>query len=156
MKTDYVQPFVSSTVSVFSTMLGCELVPGEVTGSDRPTPHDLSGVIGLSGNATGVVIVHMNKQTAINATGAMLGSKPAEINEDVIDVVGELTNMIAGGAKAQLSQLFSNLALPMVLVGKDCEVEFCKKVQPLCIPFSSPWGPLSVEVEVKEDPRLTA
>lgn len=150
MKPDYVQPFVSSTVSVFSTMLGCDVVPGEVVAGNRPAPHDLSGVIGLSGSSTGVVIVHLNKQTAINATGAMLGSPPKEINGDVIDVVGELTNMIAGGAKAQLSSLFSNLALPMVLVGKDCGLEFCKKVKPICIPFTSQWGPISVEVEVQD------
>lgn len=151
MNPKYVEPLVASTMSVFSTMLGCELVAGAVTDdATREGPHDVTGIIGMSGKMSGVVMIHISKDIALNITAAMLGGKPTEINADVIDAVGELTNMIAGGAKARLAPMFENLALPMVLVGGVGSIGFPSRTQPTCIAFTSPWGPLSVEIDVKQ------
>ena len=63
--------------------------------------------------------------------------------------MGELVNMVAGGAKAQLEQLDMSLTIPTVITGKFC-VEFPSKTSPICVPFESPWGPLTVEVGLIE------
>ena len=155
MNMNYVKPFMDSAMSVFSTMLKCQLTPGEPTDDFRREPdHDVTGIIGMSGKSTGVVMVHITKSIALNVTEAMLGVRPEGLNADVIDAVGELTNMIAGGAKAQLNPEFTNLALPMVLIGRNgIELPSCTK--PTCVPFDSPWGALSVEIDVRE-PRKFA
>jgi chemotaxis protein CheX len=65
--------------------------------------------------------------------------------------VGELANIIAGGAKAQLEHLAMSVSLPTVITGKHHSVELSSKVTPICIPFESKWGLLTVEVGLCEE-----
>jgi chemotaxis protein CheX len=150
----YADSFVEATTSVFSTMLGWEVAAGTPDASNTDCECELRSLIGLSGQTSGVVLVQWDENVAKKAAGAMLGSEPTEINGDVIDTLGEITNMIAGAAKAKLSPLFSNLALPIVLVGKNHGVNVPKNVKPIRIPFQSPNGEFSIEIDIKE-PELT-
>ena len=81
-------------------------------------------------------------------SGWTLGA--TRINADVIDAVGELTNMIAGGAKAQLERFEMNLSIPNVITGKGHTVEFPRDATPVCIPFDCPWGLITVEFGLVE------
>jgi chemotaxis protein CheX len=151
MRNEFVEPFVSSAVSVFSTMLGCKVEAGSASGQSLRDPSfDVAGIIGLSGKSSGVVMVHMSRDLAISASEAMLGSKPPEVNSDVIDAVGELTNMIAGAAKAKLSPIFDSVALPLVLVGQNSAISLPSRSSLTCIPFQSPWGKLTIEIDVSD------
>ena len=58
--------------------------------------HDVSGVIGLSGKASGTVVVSVDREVAMCVTEKMLGDRPDTLNADVMDAIGEITNMIAG------------------------------------------------------------
>jgi chemotaxis protein CheY-P-specific phosphatase CheC len=70
----------------------------------------------------------------------------SEINEDVIDVVGELANIIAGRASADLSKLHTRLSLPTVMVGHTKIAPFPIGSKPVCVSFKSEGGPLTLEV----------
>jgi chemotaxis protein CheX len=107
-------------------------------------------VIGLSGKAQGTVVVGLGREAALRATEAMLQERPPEINGDVVDAVGELANIIAGGAKAQLEHLDLSVSLPSVITGKGHCIQFPTKVTPICIPFDSEWGQITVEVGLSE------
>ena len=48
----------------------------------------------------------------------MLGAGPGEINGDVMDAIGELTNISAAQAKAQLEEYKLSIGLPTVICGK--------------------------------------
>ncbi|RIK71009.1 MAG: chemotaxis protein CheX [Planctomycetota bacterium] len=109
-----------------------------------------SGVIGLSGRASGTVVLSLQRAVAIMATEVLLGQKPAAINEDVIDAVGEITNMIAGRAKAGLEHLAMTLALPTVITGKNHIVSFGSATQTIRIPYSCEWGDMVLEVGLIE------
>lgn len=151
MKAELINPFVGSTVSVFSTMLGCELKRGQLSLNDKfQHQYDISGIIGLSGPVSGTVVVSLDEKVALAATRVMLGDAPDTVNEEVVDAVGELTNMIAGSAKSQLAQFCMSLALPTVITGKNHVITFGSRVRPVCIPFESQWGPLTVEVGLLE------
>lgn len=153
MKAEYINPFVSAAVEVFSTMLDCELKRGALSLNQNFQPaHEVSGIIGLSGKASGTVVVSLDRDVAISATEAMLGQRPDSINTDVIDAVGEMTNMIAGKAKAGLEHLAMNLALPTVITGRNHTIRFGSTAKTICIPYSCRWGELSVEVGLVEDP----
>lgn len=153
MKVEYINPFLASTISVFETMLDCELTRKEpfVKKGFQPE-HEVSGIIGLSGKARGTVVLSLGREVALNAAAAMLGERPEQINADVTDAVGELTNIIAGGAKAQLPLLAMSVSLPTVITGKSHSVEFPKNVTPICIPFGCEWGFVAVEVGLVEQP----
>ncbi len=100
-------------------------------------------------------MLSLSKEAALNATEALLRDPTTEINADVAHAVGELTNIIAGGAKARLKHLAMSVSLPTIITGKDHSVEFPKKVKPLCIPFDCEWGFVSVEVGLIEEPADT-
>jgi chemotaxis protein CheX len=142
---------LTSTISAFQTMLGCTLTRGTpYTKSGVQPEHEVSGIIGLSGRAQGTVVLSLTREAALNATAVLLEERPAEINGDVTDAIGELTNIIAGGAKAKLEHLALSVGLPTVITGKAHCVEFPKKVTPICIPFDSEWGVITVEIGLSE------
>ena len=93
---------------------------------------------------------------AVAATEALLGEKPGSINEEVIDAVGELTNMIAGSAKSQLEQFEMSLSLPTVITGRNHTIAFGSGVKPIYIGFGCEWGPLSIEVGLAEQETVAA
>jgi chemotaxis protein CheX len=153
MKVEYINPFVVSTRSVFATMLGWEIRRGAPFVKDSFQPHhDVSGVIGLSGKAKGTIVLSLDRDVALAATEAMLGEHPEEIGEEVVDAVGELANMIAGGAKAKLEQFALRVSLPSVITGKSHCVQFPSRATQIAIPFQSEAGPLMVEVGLVELP----
>ena len=151
MKAEYINPFLVSTISTFKTMLGCVLTRGTpyITNGSQPV-HEVSGVIGLSGKAIGMVVVGLDREAALRATEAMLHERPPEINDDVVDAVGEVANIIAGGAGAQLDYLNLSVSLPSVITGKGHCIQFPSKVTPICIPFESPWGEITVQFGLSE------
>jgi chemotaxis protein CheX len=157
MKVEYINPFLMSTIAVFDTMLKCKLERGAPYLKNGTQPqHEVSGVIGLSGNAQGTVVLGLSREAAIGAAEAMLQERPAEINGDVTDAIGELVNIIAGGAKAKLEHLHMSVSLPTVITGKFHCIEFPTKVTPICIPFNSVWGEITVEVGLCEPVAATA
>ena len=157
MNVEYINPFLTSTISVFDTMLQCKLERGTPYLKKGTQPqHEVSGAIGLSGKAQGTVVLGLSREAAISAAEVLLQERPAEINGDVTDAIGELVNIIAGGAKAVLEHLEMSVSLPTVIIGKCHCIEFPTKVTPICIPFQSAWGEITVEVGLCELPAGVA
>ena len=151
MLLNYINPFVEAAFSVFSTMLSCPLTRKPVCRVDAmQTEFEVSGVVGLSGRAVGTVVLSLDREVALSATAALLGERPASIDPQVVDAVGELANMIGGAAKAKLEQYAMSLSLPNVIVGRNHAIRFPSCSTPICVPFVSPWGPLCLSVGLVE------
>ena len=103
-------------------------------------------VIGLSGKALGTVAVVVNDTTAIKITERFLDTKIDEVNDDVVDCMGEIVNMVSGNAKAQLEQYQLSISLPSIVRGADHLIEFPRNVTPICIPFTSDIGDVMVQI----------
>jgi chemotaxis protein CheX len=147
MKVEYINPFLSAMISVFDTMLGCTLTRYELYVKESVQPeHEISGIIGLSGRAKGAIVLSLCREAALSATEALLGERPLDINSDVADAVGEITNIVAGNAKSKLEHLNMSVSLPTVIIGKCHTIEFPKNTTPICIPFDSKWGPVTAMV----------
>jgi chemotaxis protein CheX len=147
MKAEHINPFIHALANTFKTMLNCEVKRGDLLLKEKAASLlDISGVIGLSGKTVGTVVLSLSESLAIKAASTMLMCELTEINDDVIDAVGELANMVAGSAKAELEEYELSVSLPNVVTGKNHEVRFPSQVQPICIPYSTPWGELKVEV----------
>ncbi len=147
MQVDYINPFIESLMNVFQTMLKCKPQRGKIClHHERVSKHSISGVIGLSGRAKGTVVLSLSEEVALKAASAMLRIEVTKVNEEVIDAVGELTNILAGGAKADLEQYQLSVSLPNVVIGGGHEIHFPHEVTPIHVPFETDWGPLSIEV----------
>ena len=147
MKVELINPFVSATINVFKTMFSTELKRQQVYLRKPDQSHGgVSGVIGLSGKAIGTAAIIVSDDTAMKVTERFLGMDVTEVNEDVVDCIGEVINMVAGNAKAQMEQYQLSISLPSIVRGKDHLIEFPSNVTPICIPFSSEIGDLMVQI----------
>jgi chemotaxis protein CheX len=147
MRAEYINPFISSLSNTFRTMLSLDVTRGEMwLKQDNAPLHEISGVIGLSGKAVGSVVLSLSAELAMRAASHMLMAEIGEINDDVTDAVGELANMVAGAAKAELEELDMSVSLPNVITGTNYHVRFPSEVKPICIAFASEWGPMVLEV----------
>ena len=105
MDAEQLVPFcISSTKQTLSMMAATEVVVAEVvTAISRKCWGDVTGFIGLTGeDCTGNVAISFSENVALAIVGRLLMDEFAEINEDVLDAVGELTNMISGQVKKEL------------------------------------------------------
>ncbi|MGB7327769.1 MAG: chemotaxis protein CheX [Rubripirellula sp.] len=150
MNSDVIEAFMASTTAVFETILGVPVKSNQPSGDSPIVARGVSGIIGLTGVISGDIIVCFDESIAIKTTGIMLGSEPGELNDDVVDAVGELTNMIAGNAKGRLEKYNLSLALPTVILGSGHRIGFKSGIKPLSIHFDSELGSFSVELGLSE------
>ena len=154
MRVEYINPFVAAVKNVYATMLSCEARRGKpVLKDNNRADHCISGVIGLSGKAVGAAVLSMSEQSALAAASHMLMCEITEISDDVVDAVGELVNMMAGAAKAELAEYELMISLPNVITGNAHEIHFPSDVRPVSIPFDTDWGPITLTVGLTEVPQ---
>ncbi len=128
-------------------MVGCELEPGTTSLCDSfQHCNDVQSSIRITGGLDATIVVSLDREVAFAAAQALIGEKPNSINSDVIDLVGEIANMIGGRAKERLNIPNSLLGLPIPgpLYGKDPFAGPLRLVEQL--PFTSPWGKLTLEL----------
>ncbi len=109
---------------VFSSLLGIELVDGNgERPPDFPPERKVSAAVGISGDWNGAVVFECGTGTARHLTRVMMGSDaPGDVDESVKDVIGEITNMVAGNFKNCLPG-HSVLTLPCFIEGSDYSMD---------------------------------
>lgn len=135
----YIQPFVDVCKSVFKDFVGTEL------SEERPyfaeagamLEWDLSAVIGLTGEARGAVVISMKKDLAVKLTGKLTGAEHKDVDDDVVDAIGEIVNIIAGNVKKDLEEAFRLvISLPTIVQGKEHSIKWpSNQARIICIPF---------------------
>lgn len=145
-----IEPFTACTQNVFSMMLNWDIsLTGIFSNEKFVSKYDLSGLIGVSGALRGAIVVSIDQDVAFAAAEAFLGQRPDEINSEVIDMVGELTNMIGGAGKDRIGIPGIFLGLPTVITGRRHTVTFDHGAHVEILQFASPHGPLNVEIGVR-------
>lgn len=157
---ELIQDFVDTTVEVLSTMASLEC---SYTGDhqyeeigadcDVATCLDITGILGFSGGRRGSIVVTFTNEIAKSAVGGMLGIEFEEIDSDVRDGVGELVNMIAGGAKTKLQDkgLDFELSIPNTVMGKNHRITVPAGTCRTRLDFVTSAGNFFVEVYLKKD-----
>lgn len=149
--SDFVDVFSACTQKMFETMLGWDVVLSERHASKGFwAKHDVSGLIGFSGKLRGSLVLSVVNDVAFAAAEAFLGERPSEINDEVIDMVGELTNMIGGSSKDRLGIAGVELGLPAVVAGQSHRVSFQPSAHVEILCFESPNGPFTVEIGLRK------
>ncbi len=150
MDVSYVNPFIVSTIETFKKMLNTDIRPGKVALKDSEVhTFDVSGIIGLSGEAQGSICLSFPKVIALRVVSALLGMEIKIIGDDVADGIGELANIVAGNAKQHLTKYNLSISLPKVVIGKDHKVASQRGVPTIVVPFSSKLGEFAMEIALK-------
>jgi chemotaxis protein CheX len=137
VNVQHINPFVRATMETWKLMLSSEAKPGKIKmGESKNQTHDVSGIIGLSGGAKGAISLSFEKKTAFRVVSKFIGEEINEMNDDILDGIGELANIIAGAAKKELSEFNISISLPTVITGKGHNVNEAKDVLFMVIPFT--------------------
>jgi chemotaxis protein CheX len=146
------QTFTDAVISVLETMAMVRTTPGRAfTKSAGPAKGDISGVIGMSnsnGPGRGSMSLTFTNDSALGIVGRMLGEDIAEMNKDVVDAVGEMTNMVCGQGRkgmAEFGIVYSG-AIPTVITGTGHTIKHVSTSAVLAIPCDTEYGPVTVEI----------
>jgi chemotaxis protein CheX len=150
MNVEFINPFISSLINVLETMAKTKLVPGKpCIKKEVIAKGDVSGIIGMVGpQVKGSLSITFDESLAFSVMYNMLGERPETLNEEITDMVGEITNMVTGGAKNLLGEkgFDFNMATPTVVSGKDHSITHKSKGITILIPFSSGCGNAYIEI----------
>jgi len=150
MKVEYINPFIESTYDLFSTMLGCKAIRGDVgVAAPSANPREIMALIGLSGMARGMVALAFPVDTALNMVNQLLSTELRVVDDTVSDAIAEMVNIVAGGAKSKLSgddRPPIDLSLPTVVRGNSYNVDYPSGSVWLEVPFNSDLGSFTLRV----------
>lgn len=136
---EVVNPFLEATVEVIKTMTGTEAIRNDLfLKKNYSLFGDISGVMGISGDTEGVVVLTFPEKLGYYLVAKMVGCPEADlVLEDLKDGVGEFVNMISGLAKTALSKTdyrFS-YSVPTVIVGHGHQITHTKNVPVVVLVF---------------------
>lgn len=151
LNTDFINPFLDATIHVLKIQAQITATPGQIfMKKDREAmAGDISGVIGIvSDSFDGSVVISFPEKTFLKIVSNMLGEEYHEINKDIIDGAGEITNMIFGQAKVVLNEKGYGIktAIPSVVSGKDHKLSALTKGPVVVVPFTTDNGNFFVEI----------
>ncbi|MCC7154312.1 MAG: chemotaxis protein CheX [Bryobacterales bacterium] len=110
-----------ATHDVFETMLG--VTPEERAGRQENSPPDpaegVLALIGIAGDWVGTGTISGSAGAARFLAGKFLMQEFAEVDEEVVDAIGELSNMVFGNVKTMLEEQLGpmGLSIPTVICG---------------------------------------
>ncbi len=155
-----VHDFVDSTIEVLSTMAGMQVefkemhkIDGRTASLDITSCMDITGLLGFSGGRKGSILLTFNQKIALKAIGGMLGMELTQVDADVTDGVGELVNMIAGGAKTKLQKkgIDFELSIPNTVIGSNHQITAPQSITRTKLDFHTQYGGFFIEVYLKKD-----
>ncbi len=157
MDPNYIRPFIASIQNVFSTMLQLQVAIKEphLKGGSG-TSYDVSGIIGLSGDVVGSVVLSFPQETARRVVALFCGQDVSASQSDFADAVGELVNMVSGGAKAGFTGRRVSISCPSVVLGAQHVVARQTDVPTVIIPCETDCGLMAIEVTIQEQAAAKA
>lgn len=139
MKIKYINPFITATQSVFKTMLSIDVKMNKpIFKTEKKTSGDVTGIMGLVGDRKGTITISFSREGAMFVYQTLFGDECSSVTPDVIDAIGELTNIISGQSRKELEKVGINLkaSIPMVVVGKEVEMNFITTLPIVQLPFT--------------------
>jgi chemotaxis protein CheX len=144
----------AATASVFSTMLGMEVAPGEACEQMDPPPlNGVTALLGFTGKWVGTGMFCCRERLACELSSVMLMASVDEVNNQVLDGVGEIANMLLGNFKDRLETAVGamDMSIPTVIYSLNFHIRTPILQSWLVVPFRA--GEHAFEVRVCLAPR---
>ncbi len=145
-----VEAICAATGEVFSTMLCLEATAGTVY-VENSAPAPMNGVvslIGLAGSWVGTGNICCSAEFACRICTQLLMTEAPSVNQDVLDAVGEVTNMIIGNFKTVIEEILGplGLSIPTVVFGHNFTTRSPGNSEWVVVPFHCEGEELLVKV----------
>ena len=134
MKEDKLRVFIECAQNYFSQIDKEEIIVGTpyLVENNMPAAHDYTGIIGISGNNSGIVYFTAPR---ILLAHMLESIKEPDLSEDnMTDLVGEVANTIAGNARSEFGEQFQ-ISVPIVIRGIPDEILLPRKDRSCVIPL---------------------
>lgn len=151
-KAEHLEPFVAAARDVLEQELNSEVQSGKLAlANGTCTTHEVTAIIGITGQLTGMAMFGMSEQTALAIVGQLMGAPVDELDELALSGIGELANVITGCATTLLTQmgLEVDIAPPVLLQGAGSRMSTAG-IQRLVVPLVTSLGTVEAQLAIKE------
>ena len=146
---------VNSVIDVFYTMLDMEVTAIQQVPESFIEENRTVGSVTFAGEVDGMFNIQVNDDFGREMTAAMLGMEVAEVEseEEVYDVIREVSNIIGGNLKSNFvdAGLSCVLSTPSITNGRDFRVSPTNVIKPARFLFAHQENVIIVEAGVKRD-----
>ena len=146
---------INAVNNVFDMMLDMEVKISDADSQKIIHGNKIVGSVSFAGDIMGSVRIYVSDTFARIMAAAMLGMEEEEVeeieDEEVSDVIGELSNMIGGDLKSRFCDLDfpCQLSIPSVTTGSDFKIESRDWMQSECFAFCHKQHTAVVDVFIK-------
>lgn len=150
MKADFANLFTLSLLGVLSAAAQLELRPEAARG--EPRVGDLSGLVGMVGpQLRGSLSISFERGLAIEIVRRMRGEVTTAPDEALAETVGEITGMVAAGARRMLGGkgYEFDMASPAVVSGPGHHIRHRATGARILLSFDSDYGRVTLEICVE-------
>lgn len=151
-RAEHLEPFVAAARAVLEQELNSEVEAGRLAlAATTCTTHEVTAIIGITGQLTGMAMYGMSEATALAIVGQLMGAPCDQLDELALSGIGELANVITGGATTLLAQLDLDvdIAPPMLLQGAGSRISTAG-IQRLVVPLVTALGTVEAQLAIKE------
>lgn len=150
MDVNLVNPFIEGTLHILETTASVKVAPLEPYIKKSPIAHgDISGLIDITGDITGSAAISFSRQSILGIVSAMFGEELTELNDEINDAVGEISNMIAGHVTTKIGELNKKVKVKFkeVKKGKNHVIAHVENGETvLAMPFKTTKGKMVIEI----------
>ncbi len=150
MDAALVNPFIEGTLHILDTTAFVKVKPEPpFLKKDRKSLGDISGYLEISGDLIGSAVVSFSEESILGIVSAMFGEDMTEINDEIKDAVGEISNMVAGHVTTKIAELSKKVKVKFkeIKMGQGTlipHIEGAKYI--LALPFRTTKGKVVIEV----------
>jgi flagellar motor switch protein FliN len=149
---------INSVIDVFYTMLSMEIQSIQEVPPDFREDKRTVGTVSFAGDVHGMFNIQVNDNFARTMTAAMLGMTEDEIesDEEVYDVIREMSNIIGGNLKSSFVDvgLSCVLSTPAITNGLDFRVESLNIIKTQRFLFNFDGHTIIIDAGIKKDGQI--
>ncbi|MFO7495905.1 MAG: chemotaxis protein CheX [Desulfobacterales bacterium] len=149
MQATIINMFIDATLHVLATLGGGKFtVQKPHLKTDAAPSGEVTGVILLLGEVDGSVALSFERGCVLQIVSSMLGEDIRELNQDIQDAVGEITNMVSGQAAQKLGDVTPRIEIrpDVVLMGQGAIPGQTRGAAVVAVALVGPGGRLTLEV----------
>jgi chemotaxis protein CheX len=140
--------------SVFEMMLGVTLIDREPTrDEDSPShPEGVVSLVGLAGDWAGTGAFRCTAEMAKKLSGLLLMQEFTSVDEDVLDAIGEITNMVLGNVKTSFEEVLGpmGLSIPTVIYGRNFTTRSVGRSEWTIVPFELDGEIIEIQISLAQ------
>lgn len=148
MDAALVNPFIEGTLHILDTTASVRVRPEPpFLKSGSKVQGDIFGILDISGDLKGSAVISFSEKSILGIVSAMFGEEMTEMNDEILDAVGEISNMVAGHVTTKFAELDKKVKVKLDRVGLNSDPNHIHgEGDVLVIPFKTTKGKLVIEV----------